>query len=175
MLQDWINRYGPRSWAKCAKYIPGRSGKQVRERWFNILEPSIKKGCWSYEEDLKIYELFAKYGSKWAYFSSQICGRTENALKNRFYSTTRRIANKIGLQKLKDCLAQQGISMDESMQQIPIHEIFILHYFNETKELVLEYLRLLYKVNRESTKNLEVEVTRKQSKNEFVETSNAST
>ena len=51
--------------------------------------------------------------------------------------------------------------MDESMQQIPIHEIFILHYFNETKELVLEYLRLLYKVNRESTKNLEVEVTRK--------------
>ena len=38
--------------------------------------------------------------------------------------------------------------LDERMKDVPLHEIFILHYFTETKDLILEYLRMIYKVNR---------------------------
>ena len=34
------------------------------------------------------------------------------------------------------------------MKEVPLHEVFILHYFTESKDLILEYLRIIYKVNR---------------------------
>ena len=61
------------------------------------------------------------------------------------------------------------------MLRMPLHEIFILHYYQETKDLILEYLRMLYKVNRDSEKHVEIEVSRKSSRNDIIETSNAST
>ena len=30
-------------WSTIAEYIPGRIGKQCRERWFNHLDPTIKR------------------------------------------------------------------------------------------------------------------------------------
>jgi hypothetical protein len=45
------------------KFILGRSGKQIRERWFNNLCPQVKKGHWGVEEDLKIFKLYKKLGS----------------------------------------------------------------------------------------------------------------
>lgn len=38
-----------------ASRLPGRIGKQCRERWFNHLDPSIKKGEWSPEEDRIVF------------------------------------------------------------------------------------------------------------------------
>ena len=37
---------GITKWSEIAEKIPGRIGKQCRERWFNQLDPSIKKGGW---------------------------------------------------------------------------------------------------------------------------------
>ncbi len=34
-----------------AAMLPGRIGKQCRERWFNFLDPSIKRTTWTDEED----------------------------------------------------------------------------------------------------------------------------
>jgi hypothetical protein len=90
-LTEWVNKKGPHKWSHCAEAIPGRSGKQCRERWFNTLNPEVKKGEWTAEEDFRIFELFSKYGSKWSKIASHFQGRTENSIKNRFYSTLRRI------------------------------------------------------------------------------------
>ncbi len=91
-LSDWVKINGPYNWAKCSNFIEGRSGKQCRERWFNSLSPGIKKGNWSAKEDYQIFQLYNQYGSKWAKIASYLNGRTENSIKNRFYSTLRRIA-----------------------------------------------------------------------------------
>ena len=40
----------PLKWSAIAKHLPGRLGKQCRERWHNQLDPSVKKGPWSDEE-----------------------------------------------------------------------------------------------------------------------------
>lgn len=34
-----------------ARLLPGRMGKQCRERWFNHLDPSVKKTEWTPRED----------------------------------------------------------------------------------------------------------------------------
>ena len=39
-----------------AAQLPGRIGKQCRERWFNHLDPDIKKGDWTPDEDAVLFE-----------------------------------------------------------------------------------------------------------------------
>lgn len=91
-LVTWVKTEGASKWAQCANFIKGRSGKQCRERWFNNLNPDVKKGNWSKEEDELIFQLYQKYGSSWSKVAKFLPGRTENAIKNRFYSTLRRLA-----------------------------------------------------------------------------------
>lgn len=91
-LINWVNSEGPTKWAQCAAFIHGRSGKQCRERWFNNLNPGLKKGNWSEEEDEMIFQLYQKYSSSWSKIAKYLPGRTENAIKNRFYSTLRKLA-----------------------------------------------------------------------------------
>ena len=53
-LNDWVKKHGATKWTLCAEGIPGRSGKQCREHWNNSLNPDVKKGSWSSEEDFLI-------------------------------------------------------------------------------------------------------------------------
>jgi hypothetical protein len=47
-----VGQYGPKRWSLIASNLPGRTGKQCRERWHNQLDPNIKKEGWTDEEDL---------------------------------------------------------------------------------------------------------------------------
>lgn len=87
----WVKTKGAVKWAQCARWIPGRSGKQCRERWFNNLNPDVKKGEWTPDEDGKIFSLYLEYGSSWSKIAGFFQDRTENSIKNRFYSTIRKL------------------------------------------------------------------------------------
>jgi hypothetical protein len=49
--------------------MEGRNGKQVRERYINQLGPNIKRGDWTKEEDMKIYQLYQIHNSRWTEIS----------------------------------------------------------------------------------------------------------
>nr|POE89381.1 transcription factor myb98 [Quercus suber] len=51
LLIQLVKQYGVRKWSYIAQMLPGRIGKQCRERWHNHLRPDIKKDTWSEEED----------------------------------------------------------------------------------------------------------------------------
>ena len=91
LLKQWVDTQGPQKWSLCAKNIIGRSGKQCRERWFNILNPDVRKGEWKQEEDALIFQMFQTCGPKWTMIAGYLEGRTENSIKNRFYSTIRKM------------------------------------------------------------------------------------
>jgi hypothetical protein len=91
-LLQWVKKEGACKWTTCAEFIKGRSGKQCRERWLNTLNPNVKKGGWEPEEDFLIFKLFSQFGSQWSKICVYFERRTENSIKNRFYSTLRRIA-----------------------------------------------------------------------------------
>ena len=42
-LRELIDQHGTGNWTNIAEFLPGRSGKQCRERWHNHLNPGIKK------------------------------------------------------------------------------------------------------------------------------------
>ena len=44
-------------WSVIAAAVNGRLGKQVRERWYNHLDPTLNKGPWTAEEDAKLVRL----------------------------------------------------------------------------------------------------------------------
>lgn len=82
----------PLPWNEVALLVPGRSGKQCRERWVHHLQPAVHKGDWTEEEDAMIFQQMQVHGKKWSAIAAAIPGRTDHAIKNRYYSTCRRIA-----------------------------------------------------------------------------------
>ena len=80
-------------WALIAMQLPGRSGKQCRERWHNCLDPHISNDPWTEEEDLIIQMGVQAHGHRWTWIASKLKGRTDNAVKNRYNST---IATAVG-------------------------------------------------------------------------------
>lgn len=86
--------------------IPGRTSKQVRERWCNHLDPEINRAPFTAKEDevievgssidttalmyfLCVQNLQNVHGNQWARISRELPGRPEEAVKIRWRSLHR--------------------------------------------------------------------------------------
>lgn len=81
---------GISKWSEIAERIPGRIGKQCRERYFNHLDPTINKNPWSGDEDAVLEREQARLGNRWCEIAKSLPGRSENSVKNRWNSAMRR-------------------------------------------------------------------------------------
>jgi hypothetical protein len=74
-----------------------RTGKQCRERWQHQLNPAIVRNEWTEAEQETLFAMQTKVGNKWAQIAAFLPGRTDNAVKNFFYSSVRRVLTKLNL------------------------------------------------------------------------------
>ena len=91
LLMELVSKYG-QNWQLISNNMKSsnRTGKQVRERYLNKLDPKISREPFTEEEDRIILEEYGRIGKKWSEISKILQGRPENSVKNRFYSHIQR-------------------------------------------------------------------------------------
>ena len=90
VIIQYVKENGTRNWRNLCSLLPGRIGKQCRERWRNHLDPAINHSPWTEEEDELLIKLHREYGNKWVKISSMMKDRSDNAIKNRWNSTLKK-------------------------------------------------------------------------------------
>lgn len=74
---------GENNWKRIADQLPGRTPRQVRDRYNNYLVLCLPIRPWSQEEDATLMQMFQLYGNKWSKMQRHIPGRSAIQIKNR--------------------------------------------------------------------------------------------
>lgn len=137
LLLRWVNQQGACKWTQCSKTIKGRCGKQCRERWVNILNPGVKKGKWSQQEQTAIFDNLCSHLTAWSTIAKILPGRTENSIKNYFYSSIRRIQANPIVNLVREKLSRGFFySPSETRKKLEKHSTDL----NVLSQLICEYI-----------------------------------
>ncbi|KAL8560788.1 CDC5 cell division cycle 5-like protein [Nucella lapillus] len=83
ILKAAVMKYGKNQWARIASLLHRKSAKQCKDRWFEWLDPSIKKTEWSRAEDEKLLHLAKLMPTQWRTIAP-IVGRTAAQCLERY-------------------------------------------------------------------------------------------
>lgn len=72
------------NWIKIAELIEGRSNKACRKRWIHSLNPTLRKGRWTLQEDELLLKAIRKHGHCWHKVAKYLPGRTDDQAAKRF-------------------------------------------------------------------------------------------
>lgn len=75
VLKAAVMKYGLNNWSRVASLLVRKSAKQCKARWYEWLDPSVKKTEWSKEEEEKLLHLAKLFPTQWRTIAP-VVGRT---------------------------------------------------------------------------------------------------
>ena len=168
-LIQLVEQQGPCRWNFIANYLPGRTGKQCRERWCNHLCPDINKSSWSLEEEMLLLLIHTKIGNKWSELAKYLKGRTDNTIKNHWNS-----AMKKKLKFVQESLKNKKIEIknrykenkDENIERLIIDE------FTNIIETQMKKIFDDKKKNYENFKKIKIDLNNNEDDNNNMDNNN---
>jgi len=151
-----VNKFG-KCWSKISNYLGSRNGKQIRDRFLNVLDPEIKKDKFTDEEDEKLIQLYHQYGTKWSTIVKAFPQRTSDMIKNRFYSSikkrceTSKAVSK-GCQSQKDNMST--ISKNENYSTVDSSNEIFDSFFNSKSNSLFSSAAEIQEEAEYSTNNI---------------------
>jgi Myb-like DNA-binding domain len=120
LLVSLIQQYS-QNWGKIANHLNAafhnrlniRNSKTCKERWNNYLNPNIKRGEWTDQEDILLLEGYLLYGNKWISITKKLENRIESSVKNRVKSILHKIH-----QDLKSKINKNIEDVNEKIREI---------------------------------------------------------
>ncbi|KAF8639650.1 hypothetical protein AX17_000915 [Amanita inopinata Kibby_2008] len=84
-LEEAVRRYGYGNWNIVARSVSENvSASQCEGHYSRTLEPSVKRGPWSKEEDTRLHIAVEAYDHSWIEIASTIQGRTNDQCRERW-------------------------------------------------------------------------------------------
>ncbi|OIV90780.1 hypothetical protein TanjilG_15513 [Lupinus angustifolius] len=127
ILITHIQRYGHQNWRALPKQAGLlRCGKSCRLRWINYLRPDIKRGNFSNEEEETILKLHGILGNKWSAIAARLPGRTDNEIKNFWYTHLKKRAERSQMHSMSNstsCPLQKAQATCSSEAQIRMPQV----------------------------------------------------
>ena len=76
LLEDLLGQGFKYSWKDISAKLKGRTPKQCRERWQQVLHPNLKRTMFTVAEDEIILQMQMKIGNKWSTIGRRLTGRS---------------------------------------------------------------------------------------------------
>ena len=70
-------------WKKISSFFKNKKSLVCFKR-YKLINPIVKKGRWTREEDNLLLNLIKQYGNSWAYLSRLMVNRTSKQIRNRY-------------------------------------------------------------------------------------------
>ncbi|EAX95242.1 Myb-like DNA-binding domain containing protein [Trichomonas vaginalis G3] len=121
-LATFVKKHGEKNWNYIASKLPGRTARQVRERWVNYLSPHVSHAEWTKEEDELLEKLMSQYGTKWAKIAEYFPKRTDVLLKNHAALIKRQIKKGKRVFSIKSD-NEEIVEKKDSPKRVISHEI----------------------------------------------------
>ncbi|KAJ1444627.1 pre-mRNA splicing factor component-domain-containing protein [Pelagophyceae sp. CCMP2097] len=83
ILKAAVMKYGKNQWARVASLLNRKTAKQCKARWYEWLDPSIKKTEWTRDEEEKLLHLAKLYPCQWRTVAPLV-GRTAAQCMERY-------------------------------------------------------------------------------------------
>jgi len=130
LLRNLVSLYGTHDWAMIAEQINitfpynPKSPKECSRRWQDCLNGNTTKEPWTEQEELNMIIAHKKFKNRWSEMADYLKGRSNNTIKNKFYSVFRKIKGKI---QKNDCSFDSKLELLEIYYIISLIEFYLAH------------------------------------------------